>query len=168
MQQVIINVGASGAGKTNWSIDYIKRNPNTARINRDDIRRMLVGTIEGFYERKNLNQLEVMISDLEEHLFLKLLTNGFDVIIDNTHLKPSYIDKWVQFIKFWNELGKTHQAEVKFKIFVMNDPKSLKDRVMQRDPFNTEDSVKYIDKQVLSLKNAISHVEKNYKTQIIS
>ena len=64
--EVIINVGISGAGKSTWTTQFIKENPNYLRINRDDIRKTLVGDLNGYYERKDLNRIETSINFIEE------------------------------------------------------------------------------------------------------
>lgn len=64
MQQVIINVGVSGAGKTTWSTQYMKKNIGNYRINRDSIRLQLVGTLDDYYQRKDLNYLEKLVTEI--------------------------------------------------------------------------------------------------------
>src|SRR5688572_15557857 len=163
-QEVIINVGVSGAGKTTWSINYIRKHPKFVRINRDDIRKILVGDLEGYYQvdKQLLAKRENYVSSLEELLFVQHLSRGFSVIIDNTHLKPSYIQKWIDFTQAWNE-GKepVEDVLVKFKLFLENHSFTLKQRVAGRDKHKIGD-VAYIDKQVSSIRSAIAYVEDNY------
>lgn len=47
MNNVIITVGISGSGKSTWSTNFIKENPKYLRLNRDDIRKTLVGDLDG-------------------------------------------------------------------------------------------------------------------------
>lgn len=165
-QEVIINVGVSGSGKTTWSSNFINKTPYSIRINRDDLRRHFYGTLKGYYQHKALNDREKYITDIEELLFINNLQEGNTIIIDNTNLKPSYIERWISYVKSYNSIRGT-QVEVKFKLFFEKDNKVLKTRIMERDLLWEED-VSYIDKQISSLPSAIAYVEDNYKTQIIN
>lgn len=171
-QTVIINVGPSGAGKSTWSTAYIKENPNFIRINRDDIRKLLRGSLDWYYQQEGsqLRRIENYVSSLEELLFVQSLSQGFSLILDNTHLKPSYIQKWIDFVTGWNS-DQTVPVEVKFKLFNETNSRELKARVAKRegiDIWNNQDKFDYIDKQVNSTRSAISYVEDNYKTQILN
>jgi predicted kinase len=166
-QTVIINVGASGSGKSTWSTEFIKQNSNFLRINRDDIRKTLRGSLTGYYqmERFQLNKLENYVSRLEEMLFITTLSEGYSIIMDNTHLKPSYIQKWIDFTAIWNE-KESKKVEVKFKLFPENNIAVLENRVGAREGVLTK-TLGYISKQVSSIRSAISYVEDNYKDQVI-
>lgn len=166
-QQVIINVGVSGSGKTTWSSGQIAFTPNTVRVNRDDLRKHFYGTLSGYYQHKSLNEREKYITSIEEILFIGCLNEGYNVIIDNTNLKPSYIERWIQYIKAYNT-NKGTNIEVKFKIFPESDVRKLKTRVYLREGQPPIKLLDYIDKQVGSLRSAIAYVEDNYKTQIIN
>lgn len=168
MQQVIINIGVSGAGKTTWSTEYMKNNIGNYRINRDSIRLQLVGTLDGYYQRKDLKFLENLVTEMEELQFVNLLGQGASIIVDNTNLKPNYIQKWVDFVQAWNEdLSEVQQVKVLFKIFPEANAETLKKRVNIRDAPLGWHKLNYIDKQVSSLKSAIAYVESNYKDQIL-
>ena len=43
MLKIIITRGIPGSGKTTWAKDVVKENSNYIRINRDDLRIMLIG-----------------------------------------------------------------------------------------------------------------------------
>jgi len=155
-QTLIINVGVSGAGKTTWSIEYIKKNPRTVRINRDDLRVALKGTLDGYYDQDRgfLNATEDMINKLEEYTLIQALMKGFSVIIDNTNLKPAYINRWTDLLREWNE-DEEVKVDLKFKIFPLNDAQVLKKRVNVRDAPLGWDKLDYIDKQLRSLPEII-------------
>jgi hypothetical protein len=166
---IIINVGVSGSGKSTWSKDYIKAYPRTVRINRDDFRQCLKGTLDGYYQSKFLNPTEDLINKLEEYTLVQALLKGFDVIIDNTNLKPSYITRWVDFITYWNEDEVTeNQATFHFKIFPEADANVLKKRVNVRDAPLGWDKLNYIDKQVASLPGVIKYIIEKFPNQIIN
>ena len=41
MSKLILTVGIPGSGKSTWSQQYIRENPNTVRVNSDRLREML-------------------------------------------------------------------------------------------------------------------------------
>ena len=167
-QQVIINVGVSGSGKSTWSTEYIKNNIGNYRINRDSIREQLVGTLDGYYQRKDVTYLEKLVTNMEEISFVNMLGEGASIIVDNTNLKPSYIQKWVDFVQAWNEdLPDFRKVAVRFKLFPESNAELLKKRVNIRDAPLGWDKLNYIDKQVSSIRSAIAYVEDNYKDQIL-
>lgn len=169
MKQVIINIGVSGAGKTTWSVAYIKDNPKIMRINRDDIRKMLMGTLNGYYKKANLNEIETYINDLEQMIFLNHVSSGYSVIIDNTNLTPRYIQKWISLVENYNlTLNKDQEKfELGIKIFSEVDRNILRDRILKRDSLFQEE-LNYIDRQIISLNNAVMYVKDNYKNLIIN
>lgn len=167
MQQVIINVGVSGSGKSTWSTDYMRKYIGNYRINRDSIRLQLVGTLDDYYQRKDLNYLEKLVTNMEEIQFVQLLKEGASIIVDNTNLKPSYIQRWVDYVQIWNkDQTDLKQVQIRFKLFPESNAFLLKKRVDVRDAPLGWDKLKYIDKQVSSIKSAIAYVEDNYKDMI--
>jgi len=162
-QQVIINVGVSGAGKTSWSTEYIKSHTNTLRINRDDIRKMLVGNLEGYYKRRDLREVEDKISSFAGVMLMTLVSNGFNVIVDNTHLKKEYIEQVVSLVKAVS----ANPVDIKFKLFEIDSKYILKDRVSKRDSV-LESELDYIDKQIKQLEPACRYVRKEYPNQILN
>lgn len=167
-QQVIINIGVSGSGKTTWSTNFIKKNPKYFRINRDDIRKMLVGTLEGYYSSPEFISRETYVSEIEEILFVNSLGKGKSVILDNTHLKPSYIQKWVDFVAAWNEdLEESEKVDFVFAIFQENNIQELKKRVNVRDAPSSWKALDYIDKQATSIRSAVAYATDNYPNNII-
>ena len=124
-QEVIINIGVSGAGKTTWSEKFIQKNPNYIRINRDDIRKTLRVSLDGYYQQEKnlLNNIENLINNIEDTIYIKALNRGFSVIIDNTNLKISYIQRWVDFVNIYNQSKVKFGDNVTFrlKLFIEND-----------------------------------------------
>jgi len=166
---IIINVGVSGSGKSTWSKNYIKTFPRTVRINRDDFRQCLKGTLDGYYQSKFLNPTEDLINKMEEYTFVQALLKGFDVIIDNTNLKPSYITRWVDFINYWNDDETAeNQISFSFKLFTESNAHFLKQRVNVRDAPIGWNKLDYIDKQIASLPGIIKYVIEKFPNQIIN
>lgn len=159
MKTVIINVGISGSGKTTWSSNYIKENQYTYRTNRDDLRKLLVGNLEGYYKRNDLTQIEIQINNIETDLFNTLNYNT--LIIDNTNLKECYINKWLMLIGKKNKLVKLY--DFKFKLFDVDYFEAV-ERVKNRD--NIE-QVGYIRAQMDQYINIKNYIKTNYKDKTI-
>ena len=168
-QKVIINVGVSGSGKSTWSTEYLKKTPNTVRINRDDIRKMLFGTLEDYYIRKDLNYREGVVTEVEELLFVHALGKKQNIIVDNTNLKTSYINKWVDFVSGWNKniLPDEKPIEVKFAIFSQRDVDELITRVERRDNIYLAKKDNYIHKQYDSFWRIQDYILNTYPNDVI-
>lgn len=167
--QVILNVGVSGAGKSTWTTEYIKKTPNTVRINRDDIRKMLFGTLEDYYTRKDLNWREKAVTEVEELLFVHALGKKQNIIVDNTNLKTAYINKWIDFVSGWNNkvLEGEKPIEVKFAIFSNRDVEELITRVEKRDNLYLAKKDNYIHKQYDSFWRIQDHILNTYPNDVI-
>ena len=124
---VIINIGISGSGKSTWTADFLKTNLDYLRINRDDLRKSMVGDLNGYYKRPDLNQLEKIINDIQFQSFMNYKDSHKNVIIDNTHLKEKYINVWLNTFKLIND-----NIDVYFKLFDC-DLDLAKNRVLLRD-----------------------------------
>lgn len=149
-QKIIICWGASGSGKTTWSTKSIKENPNFVRVNRDDIRKQLVGILDqSYYKRKDLNSLEKQVTYILFANIRHLLQHDFNVIIDNTHLKMSYINEIIQ------EFNHLVDIEIKTFFVPLNE---LKQRVRNR-----EDKRSFIQKLFSKSKFDTNYIEKQYK-----
>lgn len=82
MQKIIIIKGLPASGKTTWAREYQKANPNTKRINKDDLRAMM--DLEWSHDNEKHT---LMCRD--ELIELSIL-NGFDVIVDDTNFAPKH------------------------------------------------------------------------------
>lgn len=173
MNKIIICVGISGSGKSTFSTNYIKENNNTLRINRDDIRKTLVGDLDGYYQRKDLNSIEDIVTDLEDDIFNTIIRLDKNIIIDNTNLKQSYINRWLRLTDEYYDLTSDY-TDVKFKLFDIS-LEEAKERVSFREfeeGFNetwsdNQKKLEYIDKQYIQYQEIKKYLETNYKDQII-
>jgi predicted kinase len=102
---VKINVGISGSGKTTWTNEYLSNNHNYVSVNRDSYRYMFRN--EGWTE----NKIEQMISELVDFSIIQALNNKLNVIVDATNLKQSYINHFIELVKY--------KADIEFNIFTV-------------------------------------------------
>ncbi len=93
-KKVIILVSPPAGGKTTFALNYLAKNPNTIRVNRDSFRFMLRDT------PVTEDKVEKLITELSNDAILKGLNKGFDIIIDNTNLKKQYIEDIINLVKF--------------------------------------------------------------------
>lgn len=83
VQSLIITIGIPGSGKSTWAQRMVDLRPhNVVRVNRDDIR----VTLGFIYDPKREDEV-TKIQDEKIHL---LLSAGYTVIVDDTHLNPKY------------------------------------------------------------------------------
>ncbi|MFN0204379.1 MAG: AAA family ATPase [Bacteroidia bacterium] len=101
--KVIILIGLPASGKSTWAKEYLQKNENTVRVNRDDFRFMLKN--QAVVEP----HLEIMITELQQTVIIKALMRRQNVIIDNTHLKAKTIRAMVELVQF--------HADVEFLLF---------------------------------------------------
>ena len=109
--QVLILVGIPASGKSTWSKEHIRRNPDWVRVNRDDYRLMLKDA------QMCDPKIESMISELVTFAIRKSLAIKRKVIVDATNLGAKYINEYV------NEF--THEADIDFRIFDISLSKAI-------------------------------------------
>lgn len=139
-QKLIILVGVSGSGKTTFAKQYIKENPGTVRVNRDDMRKQILGELtQDYYSKKNSNvrgKLEKHITVLQNEQIRYWLLEGYDVIADNTHLRKNDI---TDYEKNFNYL-----ADIYIKPFQIGLQEAFF-RVIDREGIGTD--VSYVIRQ---------------------
>lgn len=158
MNELIICIGISGAGKSTWVKEFTKENLNYLRINRDDIRKTIVGDLKGYYKRPDIRGLEKIVSDVEEQLLLNYTMLNKSVILDNTNLNEQVLNKWI-------ENSQKIKYDIKFKLFDC-DLHIAKTRVLWRDDLLWEE-IKYIEKQYELYQSIKKWILNNYKEYII-
>lgn len=92
MRTLMIFKGLPGSGKSTLAAELVKREPKRwIRINRDDIRGMVVGPGNNPHGRDSSR--EDLVRLFKEDLTRKAFTEGYDVILDDTHLVPMTVKK---------------------------------------------------------------------------
>ena len=116
--EILVLIGIPASGKSTWAKDFARRNPDWARVNRDDFRLML----------KNAQvcdpKIEDMITDLTKETIRKCLMRKLNVIVDNTNLKLKYINEIVEEFKY--------SANINFRVFDISLDKAI-ERDEQRE-----------------------------------
>ena len=103
MKQIIITIGIPNSGKSTWAGEQWRANPyKVVVVNRDKIRELLFGYTEAqiheYYTREDIQKLEKQVSKYEDTIIHEALAEGKTVIVDATHLRAEYIERF----KFWN------------------------------------------------------------------
>ncbi len=87
MQTVMILRGLPGCGKSTYARELLrKESQRWKRVNRDDLRNMMD---DGTFN----SDREEFIRGIQDQLILRALRDGYDVIVDNTHLVPQTLRK---------------------------------------------------------------------------
>ena len=111
MQQVKIIVGISGSGKSTYSKQFVDNNSSWLRINRDELRKSILNISLKEYWNWNtndINRIESIVTTMQTSAINVGLKNNWNLIIDNTNLKLSYINSILNILKDYN-------VEVSFK-----------------------------------------------------
>lgn len=103
MKQIIVTVGMSNSGKSTFANTAVQHNPDRyVVINRDKIRELLFGytetTISEYYTRNDVSAREKQVTRYEDTLINEALETGRIPIVDATHLKRTYLERF----KYWN------------------------------------------------------------------
>jgi len=103
MSKLIILIGISNSGKSTFAHEeWTSNSLRTVVVNRDKIRELLFSyteeTVREYYSRPDLNKLEKQVTKYEDTLIHEALNENKTVILDATHLRKEYLDRF----KFWN------------------------------------------------------------------
>lgn len=101
--KVTICCGIPAAGKSTWARKQLLEVPKTVRISRDDYRMMLKNQTVCY------ENVELLINNIIDNTILQALSSKFNVIIDATNLKASYINHFIKLVQY--------KADVEFKVF---------------------------------------------------
>lgn len=103
MKNIVITIGISNSGKSTWANEEWKKAPHkTVVINRDKIRELLFGfredQMQEYHQHPDIFKLEKQVTKYEDTLIHEALNEDKTVIVDATHLRVEYIERF----KFWN------------------------------------------------------------------
>lgn len=87
MRSIIICRGLPASGKSTWAKAQLEKEPKRwVRVNRDDLRSMLNASVY-------THDSEEFVREVRNHLIMDALSNGYDVIVDDTNLVPKTVKK---------------------------------------------------------------------------
>lgn len=92
--KLILCRGLPASGKSTWSKDYLAANPETVRINNDDLADML--RTGGFGADAKLLQSTTAL------LLADFMSKGLDIIIDNTNLTDTRVNYYNDLVEKFN------------------------------------------------------------------
>lgn len=150
--KIEILVGISGSGKSTYSVEKVKNNPGWVRLNRDLYRELLFGakqSDEGYYTRQDFRKCEELVSQTLDQAMYDILNKNLNIVLDNTHLRPKYIDN---VIRKYN-----HLADIEIKFFDV-DLVEAQNRVRVRNGFDF--NVDYIKTQYNKFHNLVKLYQK--------
>ncbi len=107
MQQIIILIGISGSGKSTYAKEFIQKNPTYLRLNRDDLRKSLLAVPLNDYwkwDNKRKDPIERVVTQLEKTALTAALDGGWNVILDNTHLRERTLNDIIKQVENRNVL----------------------------------------------------------------
>lgn len=96
MSTLILTRGLPGSGKTYWTKNRIEDHMHMGLVslltrgNRDDLRDMM---FPGHYWNLTFKQ-EQSVTRVQQMMVLELLNVGYEVTVDDMHLRPKYINEW--------------------------------------------------------------------------
>ena len=144
-KEVILCIGIPASGKSTWSSEYVKKNPNYIRVNRDDYRIMLKD------QAVCKPNVENYITKCVNNDILTGLHAGFNVIVDQTNCKAKYIEELCDLVK--------HFAVVKYRIFDISIDKAI-ERDKNRKYIVGEAVIKRMHKNYVDLMDSFDFTER--------
>lgn len=146
-KNIIILVGPPNSGKSTWTKSFIMNNKTYLKVSRDDFRRMLSENWVVSHEVENL------ITRIQIKSIIEAIESGFDVIVDNTHCKISYINELLDQI-----LKEFPDVIIKFKLFDVD-----RHTLMERNEYRSKIDGKYIPENVMeNMIKGFNHVKNNF------
>src|SRR5947209_1229050 len=103
MSKVILMRGLPGSGKSTFAKEYIIKNPNTIRTNKDELRNMLHNGVHS-------KGRESFVLAVRDFIVDKALADGHEVIIDDTNFNNIHEVRM-------REIAAKHNATVEIKDF---------------------------------------------------
>jgi predicted kinase len=115
MKKVLILIGLSGSGKSTLARQFCRDKPDYLRVNRDDLRRSLLSVSLSEYNQtwpeRERDRVERMVNDVQTTIILSGLKQGWNLLIDNTNLRPSYLSQFRKLL-----LSQAEPVEVTYQL----------------------------------------------------
>ena len=141
MSKIIFLKGLPASGKSTWAREFVSKNRNWIRLNKDDLRNMLH---DGVYTKENENR----VFNFRNQLLHAAMMDGLNIIIDDTNFNP-YHEKLVK------EVAQEYKAEFEVKFFDVPLEECLRRNSQRVGKAKVPDEVivdmynKYLKKEVL-------------------
>lgn len=148
---VKILIGIPASNKTTWSKEFIRKNRDYVRVGRDDFRFMLRN--EPVCEPK----IEDAITDMMFNTIDVLLTKKMNIIIDNTNLKPKYVNQIVEYVET--------RADVEYIPFPVSLEEAI-ERDKKREKMVGEVVIRKMFKDYKNLMDGFNYVNQSKKVHI--
>lgn len=115
MPTLHITRGIPASGKSTWAKAWVEEAPTLrARVNRDDLRLMMFGAPFIPFEQEHA------VTTAQRAAVIALLNAGRDVVVDDTHLRPRYIQEWVRLVRPGHAV-EIHEFEVDPEVAIRRD-----------------------------------------------
>lgn len=99
MKKLFITVGVSGSGKSTWAEEFVKNNPGTVNINRDDIRFKYIQPNGSWKTYEFTRENEAKVTEISRQLMLEAMAESKTIICSDTNLNPYFRNKLIEFAK---------------------------------------------------------------------
>ena len=96
MARILILRGLPASGKSTKAQEYLDADSNCSRVNKDDLRHMFFGIYKDGHKNKWSGRKEDIVIKAETALVKLLIDKHRDVVIDDTNLNNSHIERWKQ------------------------------------------------------------------------
>lgn len=120
MKKIIFLRGLSASGKSTYAKQFVKENPGSIRVNKDDLRRMCH---DGHWTRGN----EKMICDMRDAMVSRALHSDHTVLVDDTNFAASHEARLRQ-------LAHDEHAEFEIKDFIVDFEEALERDAKREHP----------------------------------
>ncbi|NJO62640.1 MAG: AAA family ATPase [Richelia sp. RM2_1_2] len=148
--ECIICIGIPASGKSTWATEYVRKNPNYVRLNRDSYRYMLKD--QGFTEAK----IEKLITDMFYTGIDMALAAKLSLVIDNTNTKQSVINELVEYVQY--------RADVRYMLFPISLEEAISRDLARPKPVGEEVIKKMYDSYEILMDsfNLVNQTQKKY------
>jgi len=140
--KVLVLSGLPASGKSTFAKELIAKDKSYVRVCRDDLR-------ESMFNYKFSRPNEGAVRRLRDFMILDTLTNGRNVVIDETNLNPKNMPHYRQLVSVWNPEFEEKFFDKPLKQCIEDDlkrPRSVGSKVIQRmyDDFLAPTPVIYV------------------------